>query len=284
MEATGKYDFTATEDDELSFQKGDILKVLSPQGDWCKAEMNGKEGFVPLNYIEMKTPEWFQADASRNAAEELLKSKTIGAFVIRGCQTSPGEFSISVKHENDVQHFRVMRDSKGQYFLWAERFTSLNKMVEFYKTKSISKSRMIFLDDGSRSLPLGSQEKRPSLPEQRTTSATFVPPRRFSDQPQTQLTKQVGLGARSRTFGPTGISSPSISACPPSTGRCQTMPLPQRTMQVRALYDFRAEEDDELGFCAGDIIDVFDSSNESWWKGKLRGRTGLFPANYTAAV
>ncbi|XP_022054177.1 GRB2-related adapter protein 2a isoform X2 [Acanthochromis polyacanthus] len=254
MEATGKYDFTATEDDELSFQKGDILKVLSPQGDWCKAEMNGKEGFVPLNYIEMKTPEWFQADASRNAAEELLKSKTIGAFVIRGCQTSPGEFSISVKHENDVQHFRVMRDSKGQYFLWAERFTSLNKMVEFYKTKSISKSRMIFLDDGSRSLPLGSQ------------------------------TKQVGLGARSRTFGPTGISSPSISACPPSTGRCQTMPLPQRTMQVRALYDFRAEEDDELGFCAGDIIDVFDSSNESWWKGKLRGRTGLFPANYTAAV
>ncbi|MEQ2219605.1 GRB2- adapter protein 2 [Xenoophorus captivus] len=48
-------------------------------------------------------------------------------------------------HESDVQHFKVMRDSKGQYFLWSEKFTSLNKLVEFYKTNSISKTRQICL-------------------------------------------------------------------------------------------------------------------------------------------
>lgn len=59
--------------------------------------------------------------------------------------------------------------------------------------------------------------------------------------------------------------------------------LPQRasTVQVRALYDFTAEEEDELGFCAGDVIEVLDRSDPSWWKGKLRGKSGLFPANYT---
>lgn len=42
-----------------------------------------------------------------------------------------------------------MRDNKGQYFLWQEKFTSLNKLVEFYKTNTISKSRVIYLNDGS---------------------------------------------------------------------------------------------------------------------------------------
>lgn len=31
-------------------------QILSPQDDWYKAEMNGHEGFVPQNYIEMQTP------------------------------------------------------------------------------------------------------------------------------------------------------------------------------------------------------------------------------------
>lgn len=40
---------------------------------------------------------WFQENASRSAAEELLRYKSVGDFVIRGCQSSPGDFSISVK-------------------------------------------------------------------------------------------------------------------------------------------------------------------------------------------
>lgn len=57
--------------------------------------------------------------------------------------------SSSLRHESDVQHFKVMRDNKDQYFLWSEKFTSLNKLVEFYKTTSISKTRQIYLRDGS---------------------------------------------------------------------------------------------------------------------------------------
>lgn len=41
-----------------------------------------------------------------------------------------------------------MRDSRGQYFLWSEKFTSLNKLVDFYRTSSISKTREIYLNDG----------------------------------------------------------------------------------------------------------------------------------------
>uniref|UniRef100_A0A3B4ABB2 Osteoclast-stimulating factor 1 n=1 Tax=Periophthalmus magnuspinnatus TaxID=409849 RepID=A0A3B4ABB2_9GOBI len=210
MEAKGKYDFNATEEDELGFRKGDILKVnncQNRQDEWFKAEMNGKEGFVPQNYIETNMPRWFQESASRSKAEELLRNRELGEFVIRGCQSSPGDFSISVRHDNDVQHFKVMRDNKGQYFLWSEKFTSLNKLVEYYKTSTISKTKEIYLNDGTP-----------------------------------------------------GTRSPS---------------------STQALYDFTAEEEDELEFRAGDIIEVLDRNDPSWWRGKLRGKSGLFPANYT---
>ncbi|XP_075871829.1 GRB2-related adapter protein 2a [Nelusetta ayraudi] len=286
MEARGKYDFNATANDELSFRKGDTLKILSPKDDWYKAEMNGHEGYVPQNYIEMETPRWFKENASRTAAEDLLRNKGVGEFVIRGSQSSPGEFSISVRHESDVQHFKVMREAGGQYYLWSERFSSLNKLVDFYKTRSISKTREIHLNDGlagSRSPMMAASVKRGSLPEQRNAPAAVVhTQRRVSDQPHNQLMKQPGLEERAHTIGHTARSSPvSFGNQAP-----KAMSLPQRApcLQVRALYDFLAEEDDELGFRVGDIIEVLDRSDASWWKGRLRGISGLFPANYTVPM
>ncbi|XP_034046867.1 GRB2-related adapter protein 2a [Thalassophryne amazonica] len=290
MEATGKYDFSATEEDDLSFKRGDILKILSSDSGWYKAEMNGQEGFVPQNYIEIQTPSWFQENASRSTAEELLRLKDVGHFVIRGCQSSPGDFSISVKHESDVQHFRVMKDNKGHYFLWSEKFTSLNKLVEFYKITSISKTREIYLNDGTSSSKGSAQAqpmKRGSLPEQRSATNPAVAGavatmRRASDQPHNQLAKRTGLEERAHTIGHTGRSSPVTPAAVPCR-TSDTAPQPERapTIQVKALYDFTAEEGDELGFCAGDVIEVLDHSDMSWWKGRLQGKSGLFPANYT---
>lgn len=65
---------------------------------------------------------------------------------------------------------------------------------------------------------------------------------------------------------------------------CLSLSPSQRTLWVRALYDFDAVEHDELGFRSGDIVEVLDSSNPSWWKGRLRGELGLFPANYVTPV
>ena len=48
-----------------------------------------------------------------------------------------------------MQHFKVIKDSKGNYFLWSEKFTSFNKLVDYYKTNSISKQRLIVLKDGT---------------------------------------------------------------------------------------------------------------------------------------
>jgi growth factor receptor-binding protein 2 len=48
MEAIAKHDFNATADDELSFRKHQILKVLNKEDDmnWYRAELDGQEGKV----------------------------------------------------------------------------------------------------------------------------------------------------------------------------------------------------------------------------------------------
>ncbi|XP_035470727.1 growth factor receptor-bound protein 2b isoform X2 [Scophthalmus maximus] len=150
MEAIAKYDFKATADDELSFKRGEVLKVLNEECDqnWYKAELSGKDGFIPKNYIEMKAHPWFFGKIPRAKAEEMLnKQRHDGAFLIRESESAPGDFSLSVKFGNDVQHFKVLRDGAGKYFLWVVKFNSLNELVDYHRTTSVSRNQQIFLRD-----------------------------------------------------------------------------------------------------------------------------------------
>lgn len=67
MEAVAKHDFNATADDELSFRKNQVLKILNMEDDmnWYRAELDGKEGLIPSNYIEMKNHDWYYGRITR---------------------------------------------------------------------------------------------------------------------------------------------------------------------------------------------------------------------------
>ena len=53
--------------------------------------------------------------------------------------------------------------------------------------------------------------------------------------------------------------------------------------RVRALHSFEPTESGELAFERGDIIKVVDRGYKDWWRGQLRGRTGIFPVNYVVS-
>ena len=52
-----KFAFKATNNDELSFQKGDTITITQAiDGGWWEGTLNGKTGWFPSNYvIELKT-------------------------------------------------------------------------------------------------------------------------------------------------------------------------------------------------------------------------------------
>lgn len=56
---------------------------------------------------------------------------------------------------------------------------------------------------------------------------------------------------------------------------------------VKALYDYRAQQADELSFCKHAIITnvTIPEPNQDWWRGDYGGMKQLFfPANYVVEI
>ncbi|KAM7428012.1 Growth factorreceptor-bound protein 2 [Porites harrisoni] len=150
MEAEAKYRFAASQEDELSFEKGTIVNVLDMDSDknWYKAEQGNREGWIPNTYITMRAHNWFHGKITRRQAEEaLLQLQFEGAFLIRESESSPGDFSLSVRSGDKVQHFKIFKDEEKKYYLWIRKFPSLNQLVDYHKTNSVSKTQHILLNE-----------------------------------------------------------------------------------------------------------------------------------------
>lgn len=54
--------------------------------------------------------------------------------------------------------------------------------------------------------------------------------------------------------------------------------------RVKALYDYNPQDLDELRLKEGDLVELLKEDEGGWWHGRLRGKTGLFPANYVEKI
>lgn len=59
-------------------------------------------------------------------------------------------------------------------------------------------------------------------------------------------------------------------------------PRPGQVKVYKALYEYKAQRDDELSFNEGDLLYMIDMiTHKDWWKAKLNnGKVGLVPCNY----
>jgi len=83
-------------------------------------------------------------------------------------------------------------------------------------------------------------------------------------QPESQFSSGFNSGAPSPRYTPTKMAQSQPS--------CQ------------ALYDFEAENSDELGFKEGDVISLKQRVDDNWFEGTFQGRTGFFPINYVTVL
>lgn len=53
-----------------------------------------------------------------------------------------------------------------------------------------------------------------------------------------------------------------------------------------ALYDYSAQAEGDLSFRAGDVIEIVSrtQNDNEWWNGKLQGKSGQFPGQYTTPL
>jgi len=138
--------------------------------------------------------------------------------------------------------------------------------------------------------PQSAQHKPPVPPPSSQSSAKASKSLEEREEEELQLALALSLSELESKRPPTPQPQRFIDngpAPPPMGSIQQAPPEPERThlFQVRALYDFAGDASQgELSLLKGDIVAVTDTSFKDWWKGECKGRSGIFPQNYTERV
>ncbi|XP_077109061.1 protein-tyrosine kinase 6 [Ranitomeya variabilis] len=196
-----QWDFKGAGRQELSFKAGDRFQALDRSGDWWMVEKlradgtkTGEKGFVPYNYMaEEGTVEeqpWFFGDLSRTEAVSLLKKEgnTIGSFLVRVSDKQGFSYALSARDQNSVRHFKILQDEQGEYHVNSSSFfPDLNKLVEYYKEKSIAKGLLL---------------TSPCLKDKPTNTELTLLPADEWERPREefQLARKLGSGNFSQVF------------------------------------------------------------------------------------
>ncbi|RXN11927.1 cytoplasmic NCK1 isoform X1 [Labeo rohita] len=164
------YPFSSGNDEELNFEKGEVMDVVEkPENDpewWKCRKADGQMGLVPKNYVTVlqeshnsasmagpPTPDcdyiepsssgrfagkqWYYGKVTRHQAEVALNQRGIeGDFLIRDSESSPNDFSISLKAQSKNKHFKVqLKDNL--YCIGQRKFNTMEELVEHYKKAPI---------------------------------------------------------------------------------------------------------------------------------------------------
>ncbi|KAI1301864.1 Tyrosine-protein kinase CSK [Halotydeus destructor] len=142
IEVVARYSFKGNSEEDLSFQKGDIITIITPTRDpnWYKAKhVDGRIGLIPANYIQKRSEvklnamPWFHGKITREDAESLLQPREDGLFLVRESTNFPGDYTLCVCFKSKVEHYRVIYKDNKLTIDEEEYFENLSQLVEHYQ-------------------------------------------------------------------------------------------------------------------------------------------------------
>ncbi|XP_043960459.1 SH2 domain-containing protein 7 [Gambusia affinis] len=93
---------------------------------------------APLILQNGNFPDWFQGLAARKEAEDVLRDKALGCFLIRLSDKAIG-YILSYKGQDRCRHFVISQNPEGQFVIAGDcqLFGSLTQLIEHYKVRPI---------------------------------------------------------------------------------------------------------------------------------------------------
>jgi len=143
----GLYDYEARITEDLTFKKGERLQIINTaDGDWWYARSltTNNEGYIPSTYVapekSYEAEEWYHGELSRNDAVKKLQTPGVapGTFLVRKAESAPaGNFSLSVRDDETVKHYKIRKLDTGGYFVTQRNtFNSLRELIEHYEKEA----------------------------------------------------------------------------------------------------------------------------------------------------
>ncbi|EDR48627.1 uncharacterized protein MONBRDRAFT_44220 [Monosiga brevicollis MX1] len=136
------YDYEARTADDLTFQKGEKLKITNnSDGDWWQATslITGKSGYIPSNFVaavqSIESEDWYHGRIKRAEAEKVLMLTGVeGSFLIRESESKPGQYALSIRTGDIVKHYSIRTLDEGGYYITSRvTFRTLQELVSHYR-------------------------------------------------------------------------------------------------------------------------------------------------------
>ncbi|XP_031815197.1 intersectin-1 isoform X6 [Sarcophilus harrisii] len=293
LQAQALYPWRAKKDNHLNFNKNDVITVLEQQDMWWFGEVQGQKGWFPKSYVKLISGPIRKStsmDSSSSESPAVLKRVASPAAKL----SIPGEEYIAMytyesSEQGDLtfQQGDVILVTKKDGDWWTG--TVADKCGVFPSNYVRLKDSEVPGTTGKA----GSLGKKPEI-AQVIASYTATGPEQLTLAPgQLILIRKKNPGGwwegelqargKKRQIGwfPANyvkLLSPGTSKITP-TEPPKSITLPT-VCQVIGMYDYTAQNDDELAFNKGQIINVLNKEDPDWWKGEVNGQVGLFPSNY----
>lgn len=256
-----KYDYTAKGPQELDLKKNERLTLLDDSKPWWKVlNSRNESGFVPSNYVKKEKQSIFDSIRKKVSRKGSAKSS---------CSPSPASspvaskiIDINISESSQDRHALNELGTVGNSYPIAVAIVKYNYVAQQPDEISLSKGNVIkVLEKSSDGWWRGE-----------TNSLVGWFPSNYICEEK--------IGETRSTQDP-NTSGEAASSMTPKAHKQESK---QTTAElVTALYSFEPQNEEELSFTKGELLEVVDkpSNDPDWWMVRNRkGDTGLVPKSY----
>ncbi|XP_040194848.1 intersectin-1 isoform X2 [Rana temporaria] len=293
LQAQALYPWRAKKDNHLNFNKNDIITVLEQQDMWWFGEVQGHKGWFPKSYVKL-----ISGPLRKSTSIDSTSSESPASLK----RVSSPAFKAAVQGEEYIAMYTYESNEQGDLtFQQGDMIVVIKKDGDWW-TGTVGDKTGVFPSNYVRlkdSEGIGTAGKTGSLGKKPEIAQVIAP---YAATGPEQLTLAPGQLILIRKKNPGGWWEGELQArgkkrqigwfpanyvklLSPGTNKVTPTEPPKpavlpTTCQVIGMYDYIAQNDDELAFAKGQVINVLNKEDPDWWKGELNGQVGLFPSNY----
>ncbi|XP_045435796.1 intersectin-1 isoform X2 [Pipistrellus kuhlii] len=291
LQAQALYPWRAKKDNHLNFNKNDVVAVLEQQDMWWFGEVQGQKGWFPKSYVKLVSgpPRKPAASSDPGSSDSPAPLKRVASPAAKPAPSGE-EFIAMYTYESAEQGDLTFQ--QGDVILVTKKDGDWWTGTVGDKS-GVFPSNYVRLKDAEGSGTAGKTGSLGKKPEiaQVIASYTATGPEQLTLAPgQLILIRKKNPGgwwegelqARGKKRQIGWFPANYVKLLSPGTSKATPTepPKPPAVCQVIGMYDYTAQNDDELAFSKGQVITVLNKEDPDWWKGEVGGRVGLFPSNY----
>ncbi|XP_054981789.1 intersectin-1 isoform X3 [Sorex araneus] len=294
LQAQALYPWRAKKDNHLNFNKNDVITVLEQQDMWWFGEVQGQKGWFPKSYVKLISgPVRKPTSTDSGPSESPASLKRVSSPATKTAAAGGDEFIAMYTYESSEQGDLTFQ--QGDVILVTKKDGDWWTGAVGAKT-GVFPSNYVRLKDAEgagTSGKAGSLGKKPEIAQVIASYAATGPEQLTLAPGQLILIRRKNPGgwwegelqARGKKRQIGWFPANYVKLLSPGTSKITPTDLPKpaaspAVCQVIGMYDYTAQNDDELAFSKGQLITVLNKEDPDWWKGEANGHVGLFPSNY----